>query len=192
MFKYDGTNLTLTGGVVDGTSTLGGRLGSTIASAIDSSGHFVDNALNTALSSILGAFTFGVSGAIQIGTYEAGVSGDIRISPTGLVGRDKSNNYTLTLDASTGDAFFAGTVYAKSGYIGSSIARVVVDSTGLLIGATGSIRTADTGSRISLLKTATGAYTHGIEVYDASDNLTFMIMADGGQKVLNFQGTDNQ
>jgi hypothetical protein len=59
-----------TGAVIDGTSTLGGRLGSTLASAIDSSGHFVDTVLSTASKTILSDFTFSpsdYSGAFKTG-----------------------------------------------------------------------------------------------------------------------------
>jgi hypothetical protein len=41
-------------------------LASTLASAIDAAGHFADSAISTATNTIIGAFTFGVSGALQI------------------------------------------------------------------------------------------------------------------------------
>jgi len=47
------------GATIDGTSTIGGRVASTIASAIDSSGHFIDSRLDTSTKEILGDFTFG-------------------------------------------------------------------------------------------------------------------------------------
>lgn len=72
----------------------------------------LSTALNTRSKRILQEFQFTQSGALQIGTYEAGVSGDVRISPNGIVGRDTSGNTTFSLDATTGDAVFSGTIQA--------------------------------------------------------------------------------
>lgn len=63
---------------------------------------------------ILGSYSFGRMGAIQIGNYQSGVSGDVRISPSGIVARDSAGNNTFALDATTGDAVFKGTVAAGS------------------------------------------------------------------------------
>lgn len=63
---------------------------------------------------ILGEFTFNESGAIAIGKYESGVSGDIKISPTGIVGRNSAGATTFSIDATTGDATFKGTIAANS------------------------------------------------------------------------------
>lgn len=65
-------------------------------------------ALNTRTKKILQAFEFTPSGAIQVGAYTPGVSGDIRISPSGIAARDIAGNNTFVLDGETGDAFFAG------------------------------------------------------------------------------------
>lgn len=70
--------------------------------------------LNTQTAQILGAFEFGASGAIQIGTYSSGVTGDIRISPNGIVARNKDNVTTFALDGDDGSATFLGTVAANS------------------------------------------------------------------------------
>jgi len=113
-------SLTVVGGSIDATSTIGGRVASTLASAIDSSGHFADAAFSTASNTILGAFTFGVSGALQIGTYQAGVTGDIRISPTGILARDKNNATTFSLDATTGVGVLAGLVVGTNVGLGTA------------------------------------------------------------------------
>jgi hypothetical protein len=113
-------SLTVVGGSIDATSTIGGRIASTLASAIDSSGHFADAAFSTASNTILGAFTFGVSGALQIGTYQAGVTGDIRISPTGILARDKNNATTFSLDATTGVGVLAGLVVGTNVGLGTA------------------------------------------------------------------------
>ena len=70
------------------------------------------SALNTRSRRILAEFEFTQSGALQIGKYENGVSGDIRISPNGLVGRDSAGLTTFAIDATTGNVVFKGEVQA--------------------------------------------------------------------------------
>lgn len=70
----------------------------------------ISSALNTKSKKILQEFEFTKSGAIQIGEYEDGVSGDIKISPSGIVGRNTSGQTTFAIDGETGDATFAGTI----------------------------------------------------------------------------------
>ena len=74
--------------------------------------------LNTQARQILGGYTFGQVGALAVGKYINGVSGDIRISPSGIVGRNSSGTNTFTIDGVTGDATFLGTVTATAGLIG--------------------------------------------------------------------------
>jgi hypothetical protein len=105
---------------IDGDSTIGGRIASTLAAAIDASGHFADDAIDTANGTILGDFTFGVLGAIQIGNYVNGVTGDIRISPTGILGRDKDNNTTFSINATTGIAILNGLVVGMNVGLGTA------------------------------------------------------------------------
>jgi len=109
-------------GALDYIGTLSGRESSTLASAINASGQLITDVVNSKLSTssqqILQGFTFGVSGAIQIGTYVSGVSGDIRITPNGIVGRNKDNATTFSIDAVTGDPTFAGTLVAAAGTLG--------------------------------------------------------------------------
>lgn len=87
-----------------------------VADIIDNSRNIIRDIitanLNTQAATILGSFEFGASGAIQIGLYEAGVTGDIKISPNGMLARNKSNVTTFALDGDTGDATFGGTVAA--------------------------------------------------------------------------------
>ena len=59
---------------------------------------------------ILGSFNFAQYGAIQIGRYVSGVSGDIKISPNGIIGRNSAGATTFSLNGLTG-------VLAISGYI---------------------------------------------------------------------------
>lgn len=107
-------------GAIDNNATIGGRLASVLAAAIDASGHFADAAIDTANAQILSDFTFGASGAIQIGEYESGVTGDIKISPTGILGRDKDNNTTFSLNATTGVAILNGLVVGTNVGIGTA------------------------------------------------------------------------
>jgi hypothetical protein len=110
-----------TGGSLDGTSTIGGRLASVLATAIDTSGHFADSAISTATNTILGSFTFGASGALQIGTYVNGVSGDLKISPTGILGRDINGDTTFSINGATGVAVLNGLVVGTNVGIGTAV-----------------------------------------------------------------------
>lgn len=81
----------------------------------------LSNALNTRSKKILQEFQFTPSGALQIGDYTDGESGDIRISPTGIIARNVSGTTTFLLDGETGDAFFTGTLRSQSLISGSVI-----------------------------------------------------------------------
>lgn len=82
--------------------------------------HIIGDSLNTQSKQILGPFTFSTLGAIQIGTYVNGVSGDIRISPNGIVGRNVNGTTTFTIDGTTGNATFLGTIQAGTFIAGDS------------------------------------------------------------------------
>lgn len=70
--------------------------------------------LDTQAKKILGNFSFTQFGGIQVGEYKSGVSGDIKISPSGIVARDSTGTNTFVLDGTTGNATFKGTVQAGS------------------------------------------------------------------------------
>lgn len=74
----------------------------------------ISNTLDTRSKQILGAYTFGQMGAIAIGVYEAGISGDIRITPDGLVARNSAGEETIAVDGQTGDLVLKGTILAGS------------------------------------------------------------------------------
>lgn len=129
--------ITATGAIIDGTSTLGGRLASTLATAINSSGNFVDANLNTSAKTILQGFTFGssdYSGAFKSGTITwnastgavTGGSGII-IYKAGIVGAT-GGTVTFTIDGTTGSATFAGSLTAATGTIGT----ITLDSSGYI------------------------------------------------------------
>jgi hypothetical protein len=108
------------GGSIDGTSTIGGRVASVLAGAIDSAGHFADSAISTATSTIITPFTFGVSGALQIGTYSNGVSGDLKLSPAGILARNSAGATTFSIDGTTGVAVLNGLVVGTNVGLGTA------------------------------------------------------------------------
>ncbi len=145
------SSITITGGSLDGTTTIGGRLCSTVAEAIDANGHFIDDRFDTDSKTILSDFTFGTSGALQIGEYESGVSGDIRISPNGILARNKDGDTTFSINGTTGDATFGGTLVAASGTFGTVTAGILsgVEISGSTITG-GTIQTASNGQRVEI------------------------------------------
>ena len=71
-----------------------------------------------------------MSGALQIGKYESGVSGDLRISPNGIVARNSSGMTTFALDGDTGSAVFMGEIQAGAiitGLVSVGNNNVVID-----------------------------------------------------------------
>ena len=72
----------------------------------------LSTALNTRSKKILQEFEFTPSGALQIGTFEEGISGDLRLSANGILGRDLAGLTTFAIDATTGEAIFRGQVRA--------------------------------------------------------------------------------
>lgn len=93
--------------------------------------------LNTNTRKILAEFGFTPSGAIQVGIFQNGVSGDIRISPNGIVARDMAGNTTFAIDGDTGNAVFKGEVRSGSILTGGVIiqddaGQTVIDGSGLV------------------------------------------------------------
>lgn len=68
----------------------------------------LSSTLNTQSRMILGNYTFGEMGAIAIGKYINGTSGDVRISPTGILARNSSGLTTFSLNAVTGNVTVSG------------------------------------------------------------------------------------
>lgn len=88
----------------------------------------ISDSLNTQSRQILSNFTFSRLGAIQVGEYVNGVSGDLRITSAGLAARNTSGTTTVSIDGETGDATFLGTVAAGS-VISASIAANQITGT---------------------------------------------------------------
>lgn len=74
----------------------------------------VSQSLDTLNRRILGNFTFGEVGALQVGSYKPGESGDIRITPNGITARNVNGENTFSIDGTTGDATFKGTIQADT------------------------------------------------------------------------------
>jgi len=81
----------------------------------------LSTALNTKSKKILQEFEFTSSGAIKVGEYQNGVSGELKISPNGLVARNNAGSTTFAIDGDTGDAVFTGTIQAGT-LIGGQVA----------------------------------------------------------------------
>lgn len=88
----------------------------------------VSSSLDTQSRRILGTFSFTSSGSLQVGKYKSGVSGDVRISPNGIVGRNSSGVTTFSIDGTTGNATFLGTITAGS-VISATIAATNITGT---------------------------------------------------------------
>lgn len=90
----------------------------------------ISSALNTKSKKILGEFEFTEHGAIQIGKYTPGVSGDLRLTPDGLTARDLAGLSTFAIDGTTGNAVFRGTVQAGtliSGAVAVGSGDILID-----------------------------------------------------------------
>jgi hypothetical protein len=90
-----------------------------VPTANDTIGH----SINTKTNKILGSYSFGKVGSLQVGNYVNGTSGDIRITPDGITARNSSGTNTFVIDGTTGDAEFYGTIKAGSlvvGYVAST------------------------------------------------------------------------
>lgn len=74
----------------------------------------IGESLNTKSKKILAEFGFTKMGALQIGQQQDGISGDIRISPNGIIGRNAAGFVTFAIDGDTGNAVFAGEIQAGS------------------------------------------------------------------------------
>ncbi len=74
----------------------------------------IGSSLNTRARKILGEFQFTQQGALQIGKYEQGISGDIRWSPTGMIARNAQGETTIGIDADTGDVTIKGRMQSGS------------------------------------------------------------------------------
>lgn len=75
----------------------------------------ISTTLDTRIKKIKGEYTFNKEGAIIVGGYVAGVSGEIAISPDGITGKNVNGETTFAIDGTSGDAVFKGEI--KSGSV---------------------------------------------------------------------------
>jgi hypothetical protein len=68
----------------------------------------LSTALNTRSRKILQEFELQQSGGIQVGNFQEGLTGDLRLTPNGITARDIAGLTTFAIDGTTGDAIFAG------------------------------------------------------------------------------------
>lgn len=90
----------------------------------------LSSSLNTKSKKILAEYQFTKHGAIQVGEYQNGVSGDLRLSPDGITARDSTGLTTFAIDGTTGNAVFAGTIQAGTLISGSVIvgdSNIIID-----------------------------------------------------------------
>jgi len=90
----------------------------------------LSTAMNTKSRKIHQDFQFTKSGAISVGEYENGVSGEVKISPAGIAAKNKAGVTTFALDGDTGDAVFAGRVQAGtliSGAVAVGDGSIIID-----------------------------------------------------------------
>lgn len=88
----------------------------------------VSKSLDTRTKRIKDGFTFAKHGAIRIGEYVNGVSGEIAITPNGLTALNVNGEQTLAIDGATGDATFKGVVQAGSFIAGDSAVKIEGDA----------------------------------------------------------------
>ena len=81
----------------------------------------IGSSLNTKSKKIMGEFEFTESGAIKVGKYVNGVSGEVNLSPNGITAKDSAGITTFALDGTTGNAVFKGTIQAET-VIGGAVA----------------------------------------------------------------------
>lgn len=74
----------------------------------------LSDSLNTKTKKIMQEFSFTRFGAIKVGKFEQGVSGEINISPAGIAALNTNGEETIAIDGETGDAEFMGTMKVGS------------------------------------------------------------------------------
>jgi hypothetical protein len=116
----------------------------------------LSSSLDTQSKRILGSYSFGSMGAIKIGDYVSGSSGDLRLTPDGLTARNSSGETTFSIDGVTGNATFAGTLAAG----------VVVAVGALVVGSNVGIGTAQTAGQVTTIvgNTITTSYVNALNV----------------------------
>jgi len=74
----------------------------------------IGQALNTRSKKILQEFALQDSGGFKIGNFKEGVSGDVKITPNGIVARDIAGLITIAMYGADGSGVFKGSIQAGS------------------------------------------------------------------------------
>lgn len=88
----------------------------------------ISNVFDTVTKKIKGVFEFTKLGALKIGEYVNGVSGEIDITPNGITAKNVNGDTTFSLDGTTGDGTFLGTLQAGTLLGGDN--KAVIDDDG--------------------------------------------------------------
>lgn len=88
----------------------------------------ISTSLNTRSRKVLKEFQLQQAGGFQIGNFEEGISGDLRITPNGLTARNIAGITTFAIDGDTGDATFLGILQAGTLVGGDN--TVIIDTGG--------------------------------------------------------------
>lgn len=117
-----------TGATIDGTSTIGGRLVSTVAAAIDAVGHFIDSTLNTSTQAILDGFKFSASGALNISATQTALTIAATIGATSITVTDTTGFPTSGVFYLQGNTNWMRITY--TGKTGTTLTGIPASSTG--------------------------------------------------------------
>jgi hypothetical protein len=74
----------------------------------------ISTALNTKSKKIMQEFELTQSGGFKIGNFKDGVSGEILITPSGIVTKDKTGLVTIAMYGEDGSGVFKGSIQAGS------------------------------------------------------------------------------
>ncbi len=92
--------------------------------------------LDTKTKQILAAFTFAPTGALRIGDFRAGRSGEVDIDPNGIIAKDINGDTTFALDGEDGSAVFAGQLASGTLLTGEIVVgNTVIEPAGLRFSA---------------------------------------------------------
>lgn len=91
--------------------------------------HLISESLNTQERRIKQSYEFSITGALQIGSFKDGIAGEVKLSRDGLVAKDVNGLTTVSIDGSTGNATFKGTLQAGTIIAGDS--KIIMETSAL-------------------------------------------------------------
>jgi hypothetical protein len=187
---WDGSTLSV-GGTISSASTIGGRSGTDIASAINSGGVIsnsgLNNKLNVSTGVILTSFSFegsNYAGALKAGDITWNTSGAITggsgivINAKGIIGA-AAGVPTFSIDSTTGAAIFKGDITGASGTFSGTLSATVGTIGGLTIAAS----RLHSGTKTALNDTVNGFYlgTDGVSIRSSAGAAALEIVSSRGR-----------